>query len=90
MGLRPSSELIQSLRVTFLKIEENFALPEDGSVIAELKRILLLRIADIEAVEALNASEAAPEPKGAGIEPRPVEPVVVQSPDQVSHPIRAD
>lgn len=65
MGHRPTSELIQSLRVTLQKLEENFASLEDQPVIAELKRILLLRIADIEAINALQeaeASEVAPEP----------------------------
>lgn len=55
MVLRAASQLIQSLRVTLQKIEENCANPEDEPVIAELKRILLLRIADIEAIEALKA-----------------------------------
>ena len=65
MSHRPTFELKQSLRVTLQKLEENFASLEDQPVMAELKRILLLRIADIEAVEALQkaqASEAAPEP----------------------------
>ena len=59
---RPSFELIKSLRTTLLKLEESFASPEDQPQIAELKRILLLRIADIEFVEAIverdNADEA--------------------------------
>ena len=91
MGLRPSFELIQSLRVTLQKIEENFATPEDEPVIAELKRILLLRIADIEAVDALreaDASEAAPEPTATATGASAVEPVVEQSPDSASHPIK--
>ena len=53
---RPSAELLKSLRVTLRKIEENFASVEDEPVIAELKRIILLRIADIEAVDALEQS----------------------------------
>src|SRR3954469_24514678 len=58
MEPRPASELIQSLRLTLQKIEENFASVEDEPNIAELKRILLLRIADIEATEALRKAEA--------------------------------
>ncbi|WP_348262640.1 hypothetical protein P8935_22950 [Telmatobacter sp. DSM 110680] len=45
---------MQSLRITLNKLEENFASPEDEPIIAELKRILMLRIADIEAVETLQ------------------------------------
>src|SRR4051794_30547117 len=59
MEPRPASELIQSLRLTLQKIEENFASAEDEPNIAELKRILLLRIADIEATEALRKAEAS-------------------------------
>jgi hypothetical protein len=59
MEPRPASELIQSLRLTLQKIEENFASVEDEPNIAELKRILLLRIADIEATEALREAEAS-------------------------------
>jgi hypothetical protein len=59
---RPSSELIQSLRVTLQRLEENFASPEDQPRIVELKHILLVRIADLEfvgaAVEKTNAEEA--------------------------------
>ena len=60
---RPSSELIQSLRNTLQKLEENFASTEDQPRIAELKCILLHRIADLEfvgaAVEVANAEKAA-------------------------------
>ena len=82
MSHRPTSELIQSLRVTLQKLEENFASLEDQPVMAELKRILLLRIADIEAIDALQeaeADEAAPELSATASEPHPVEPVVEQS-----------
>jgi hypothetical protein len=52
MVLRLSSELIQSLRVTLQKIEENFASPEDESNIAELKRILCLASVLLRSIEA--------------------------------------
>jgi len=82
MSHRPTSELIQSLRVTLQKLEENFASLEDQPVMAELKRILLLRIADIEAVDALQeaeASEVAPEPTVTASEAHPVDLMVEQS-----------
>ena len=49
---RPSFELVQSLRLTLQRLEEEFPSLEDQPVMAELKRILLLRIADIEFVGA--------------------------------------
>jgi hypothetical protein len=59
VGQRPSSELIQSLRVTLQKLEENFASPEDHPPMAELKRILLHRIADLELPEAAIEMDSA-------------------------------
>jgi len=43
-----SSELIHFLRVTLQKIEEEFPSQEDEPVVAELKRLLLLRLAELE------------------------------------------
>jgi hypothetical protein len=58
MSLRPSTEIIESLRVVLHRLEEEFAFPEDQPAMAELKRILLLRIADLEAVElALDSAD---------------------------------
>ena len=48
---RFSSELIQSLRVTLQKIEEDFPSQADEPVVAGLKRILLLRIAELESAD---------------------------------------
>jgi hypothetical protein len=59
---RPASELIRSLRATLLKLEENFASPEDWPMMAELKRIILLRIADLEFVGAVVEKDNAEEP----------------------------
>jgi hypothetical protein len=64
VGHKPSSELIQSLRATLQKLEENFASTEDHPQMADLKRILLLRIADLEfvgtAVELANNEASVP------------------------------
>ncbi|HMG87933.1 MAG TPA: hypothetical protein VK574_19530 [Terracidiphilus sp.] len=43
-----SSELIQSLRVTLQKIDDDFPSQADEQMVAELKRLLLLRIAELE------------------------------------------
>lgn len=58
---RPSSEVIQSLRVTLQKLEENFPAPEDQPVIEELRRLLLLRIAQLESATKSNSTEECPE-----------------------------
>ena len=43
-----SSELIRSIRVTLQKIDEDFPQQADEPVVAELKRLLLLRVAELE------------------------------------------
>ena len=50
MSDRPASEIIQSLRATLRKQEEEFASTENEPQIAELKRIILRRIANLEFV----------------------------------------
>ena len=59
MSPRLSSELIQSLRVTLQKIDEEFPLQADEPVVAELKRLLLLRLAELESAdtEKLNPND---------------------------------
>ena len=54
MHHRPTSEIIQSLRATLRHIEENLALDANVSVLVELKRIILLRIDDLEATNATS------------------------------------
>ena len=51
MTPRLSSELVQSLRVTLQKIDEDFPRSEDEPVVAELKRLLLLRLAELESAD---------------------------------------
>jgi hypothetical protein len=50
---------MQSLRAVLQKLEENFSSLEDQPMFAELRRLILLRIADLEsvggAVEKANA-----------------------------------
>lgn len=70
MAPRISSEFVQSLRVTLKRLEENFPLPEDQPVIAELKRFLLLRIAEVESA-IQDKSKSTDEPTE-GIESTPV------------------
>ena len=70
MVSRLSPELIQSLRVTLSRLEKNFPLAEDEPVIAELKRLLLLRIAELEAADT-DKSNSTDEPTE-GVESAPV------------------
>jgi hypothetical protein len=60
---RPAAELIQSLRAALQKVEDTFVSPEDQPNIAELKRILIHRIADLEFVGAAVAMSNAEEAK---------------------------
>jgi hypothetical protein len=58
MGPRPTSEVIENLRITLQKLEQNFDSSEDEPAVAELKRILLIRIADLEAAGAQEHGDA--------------------------------
>jgi hypothetical protein len=52
MSARPSSETLESLRVTLQKLEQTT--DANGQDIAELKQILLNRIAELEALSAIG------------------------------------
>ena len=62
MNLRPAQETLDSLRVTLQKLEQAVDPVSDGQDVAELKRILLNRIAELEALQALQPEEVAPAP----------------------------
>ena len=69
MSPRLSSQLIQFLRVTLQKIDEDFPSQADEPVVAELKRFLLLRVAEFESAGS-GESNSTDEP--AGVESAPV------------------
>lgn len=54
---RPSSDLLVSLRATLQKLAENFRSAEDNPIMVELRRLLLLHIADLDNVEASQERE---------------------------------
>ena len=54
MGFRPTIEAIENLRLTLQTLEQNFGSVDDEPSLAEFKRILLSRIAELEAAEALE------------------------------------
>jgi hypothetical protein len=58
VGLRPSAETKESLRITLEKVQECFHSPENEPAMVELKHIILQRIADLEAMEAFAPAEA--------------------------------
>jgi hypothetical protein len=63
MPPRLSSELIRSLRITLQKIDEDFPSQADEPVVAALKRLLLLRLAELESAGA-GESNLTDEPEG--------------------------
>ena len=54
MVIRRSNDVLESLRVTLQKLEHGLDPIHDAPAMAELKRMLLLRIAELEAVDALQ------------------------------------
>jgi hypothetical protein len=75
MSLRAPRETIESLRLTLATLEQSADPSGDAQVIAELKRILLARIADLEAVTAVDTqaevSTPPDEPPATPVSPVP-------------------
>jgi hypothetical protein len=57
MNPRPARETLDSLRVTLQRLEQTIDPSPDGHDVAELKQILLNRIAELEALQALQPPE---------------------------------
>jgi hypothetical protein len=55
---RPAHETLESLRLTLLKVEQTAEPDQDREALADLKRILLQRIAELEAMQALESAAA--------------------------------
>ena len=62
MTLRNARETLDSLRVTLQKLEQTADSVSDGRDVAELKQILLNRIAELETLNALQPAQAEPMP----------------------------
>lgn len=58
MSLRRSQQTLESLRLTLQSLEQSADPTSDPQELAELKGILLRRIADLEALEALSSQSA--------------------------------
>lgn len=57
MAVRPARETLDSLRVTLQKLEQATDPASDGQDAVELKQIMLNRIAELEALQALVPEE---------------------------------
>lgn len=55
---RPAHETLDSLRLTLLKVEQSVEPDKNAETMAELKRILVHRIAELEAIQALESAGA--------------------------------
>ena len=55
MDPRPPTDILRSLRITLQKLEQNHHADEEASAMAELRRILLNRIAELEVLSALES-----------------------------------
>jgi hypothetical protein len=62
MAPRSSKETLESLRVTLQKLEQSTDSPSNGHDVAELKQILLNRIAELETLSAMEPAQAESAP----------------------------
>ena len=65
MSLQTSQELLTSLRVTLQKLEQNPDPAQDPAALADLKTILLNRIAELEVALTLEPAAETPKPPAA-------------------------
>jgi hypothetical protein len=63
MVFRPSDDFLRLLRVTLRKLEHGLDPVRDAAAMAELKRMILLRIAELEAADSATPSGLPPLPK---------------------------
>jgi hypothetical protein len=83
---RSSKETLESLRVTLQKLEQTVEPPLNGQDITELKQILLNRIAELEALSAIEPAEAQSPPPS----PSELPPIAVTTePDGVKKTVDA-
>lgn len=89
MTARPARETLDSLRVTLQKLEQTTDPASDGQDAAELKQILLNRIAELEALQALQPEEVA-----AALAPSELPPIAVttedEAPNETAEPPRLE
>ncbi len=59
MVSRPTLDTLESLRITLQKLEHGLDSLQDATAMAELKRSILLRIAELEAANTLQHDAAS-------------------------------
>jgi hypothetical protein len=59
MVSRPTLDTLESLRITLQKLEHSLDSMQDATAMAELKRSILLRIAELEAANSFQHDDAA-------------------------------
>jgi len=69
MASRSSQETLESLRVTLHKLEQTTDPASDEQAVAELKQILLNRMAELETLNALAPAQAEPVPAASDLPP---------------------
>ena len=84
MSTRPSRETLESLRLTLQKLEQTADPTSDAQAVAELKRIIVKRIADLEMLDALDSQSSVSTPsdklpEAALVDPPPL---AVVAPDE--------
>jgi len=80
MSLRAPRETVDSLRLTLQSLEQNTDETSDPQALAELKRILLRRMADLEAADALAALSTSTQPPESPSDVLPLEAVMNDEP----------
>jgi len=81
MSINSPRETLESLRITVARLEQSTDLSTDPQGTAELKRILLARIADLEVLAALEAQ--SPEPSSKPDDDSPVNSVAALPPLEI-------
>ena len=71
MAPRSAKETLESLRITLQKLEQSTDSPSNGQDATELKQILLNRIAELEALSAIEPAEA----ESASVSPSDLPPI---------------
>jgi hypothetical protein len=63
MVSRPSEDVLRLLRVTLQKLGHGLDPIHDAAAMTELKRLILLRIAELESADSATSSGSRPLPK---------------------------
>jgi hypothetical protein len=82
MTARPSNETLESLRVTLQRLEQTIDPSADAQSLADLKHILLVRIAELEALNDLTPAASETHASAAPASETVVVPVPLQESNQ--------